>query len=212
MEHFSVRNIDLNGMQNGLFEAAITKKAHEKTRQTYRKGPRKPGLDLRVTEVRTSIQVSHLYLRALCEAACQAASECSRQAGGEDAFGAHHLHLPLPPRAAALAPLRGYDITSDGIMVHCRANEKYLQLAMENRLGVDETIQNRFRDGERMDVIRIMELADTSKAFTSAEVQAALGKPKPNVARLLKKICDAGLLKMVGSGRATKYQKNISES
>lgn len=104
-------------------------------------------------------------------------------------------------------PIPEYEITSDGIMVHCRANEKYLQLAMENRLGVDETIQNRFRDGERMDVIRIMELADTSKAFTSAEVQAALGKPKPTVARLLKKICDAGLLKMVGSGRATKYQK-----
>ncbi len=44
-------------------------------------------------------------------------------------------------------------------MVHCRANEKYLQLAMENRLRVDETILNRFRDAERMDVIRIMKLA-----------------------------------------------------
>ena len=92
-------------------------------------------------------------------------------------------------------------------MVHCRANEKYLQLAMENRLGVDETILNRFRYAERMNVIRIMVLSDTSNTFTSAEVQATLGKPKPTVARLLKKICDAGLLKMVGSGRATKYQK-----
>ena len=96
--------------------------------------------------------------------------------------------------------------------MHCRANEKYLQLAMENRLGVDETILNRFRDAERMDVIRIIELSDTSKSITSAEVQAALGKPKPTVARLLKKLCDARLLKMVGSGRATKYQKIISES
>ncbi|MBR6344061.1 MAG: hypothetical protein IKR65_09220 [Selenomonadaceae bacterium] len=37
--------------------------------------------------MRISIQVSHLYLRALCEAACQTASECGRQAGAEDAFG-----------------------------------------------------------------------------------------------------------------------------
>jgi ATP-dependent DNA helicase RecG len=105
-------------------------------------------------------------------------------------------------------PIPDYEMSGDGIMVHCHANEKYLQLAMENRLGVDETILSRFRDAERMDVIRIMELCDTSKRFTSAEVQAILGKPKPTVARLLKKICDTGLLKMVGSGRATKYQKS----
>ena len=63
------------------------KKVHEKTQETCQEEPRKPGTRSQVTEVRTSIQVSHLYLRALCEAACQTASECGRQAGAEDAFG-----------------------------------------------------------------------------------------------------------------------------
>ena len=60
MEHFTVTNTDQNGMEKRLFESVISMKAHEKTRQTYWKGPREPGLRLRVTEVRTSIQVSHL--------------------------------------------------------------------------------------------------------------------------------------------------------
>ena len=51
--------------------------------------PRKfTGDKLWITEVRTSIQVSHLYLRAPSGRARQTASECGRQAGGDDAFGA----------------------------------------------------------------------------------------------------------------------------
>ena len=46
-----------------------------------------PGTRSQVTEVRTSIQVSHLYLRAPSGCACLTASECGRQAGAEDAFG-----------------------------------------------------------------------------------------------------------------------------
>ena len=44
-------------------------------------------------------------------------------------------------------------------MVHCKANEKYMELSKENRLGINETILKQFRDAERADVIRIMELA-----------------------------------------------------
>ena len=58
---------------------------------------------LRITEVRTSIQVSHLYLRALCEATCQTASECGRQAGGEDAFD---VPTGIFPSLQGLRPLR----------------------------------------------------------------------------------------------------------
>ena len=92
-------------MGNRLFEAAITKKAHEKTRQTYREEPREPGLDLWVTEVRTSIQVSHLYLRAPSGCACLTASECGRQAGAEDAFG---VFTGIFPSLQGLRPLRRY--------------------------------------------------------------------------------------------------------
>ena len=61
------------------------------------------GDTLWITEVRTSIQVPHLYLRALCEAACQTASECGRQAGGDDAFG---VATGIFPSLQGLRPLR----------------------------------------------------------------------------------------------------------
>ena len=58
--------------------------------------PRKfTGGKLWITEVRTSIQVSHLYLRAPSGRACQTASECGRQAGGEDAFGVTTVIFPF---------------------------------------------------------------------------------------------------------------------
>ena len=69
-----------------------------------------------------------------------------------------------------------------------------------------------FRDVERADVIRILELANASDSFTSTEVQAALGKPKPTMARLLKKMCDANLLSMIGAGRSTKYRMSNRET
>ena len=68
------------------------------------RNPRKYiGNKLWITEVRTSIQVSHLYLRALCEAACQTASECGRQAGREAAFG---VPTGIFPSLQGLRPLR----------------------------------------------------------------------------------------------------------
>ena len=68
--------------------------------------PRKfTGDKLWITEVRTSIQVSHLYLRAPSGRACQTASECGRQAGGGDAFGAA---TGIFPSLQGLRPLRRY--------------------------------------------------------------------------------------------------------
>ena len=109
-------------------------------------------------------------------------------------------------------PVPEYDITTDGIMVHCKANEKYMELSKENRLGINETILRQFRDAERADVIRIMELANASDSFTSTEVQETLGKPKPTVARLIKKMCDKSLLCVIGAGRSTRYQKSNRET
>lgn len=63
------------------------------------------GGKLWITEVRTSIQVSHLYLRAPSGRACQTASECGRQAGGGDAFGAA---TGIFPSLQGLRPLRRY--------------------------------------------------------------------------------------------------------
>lgn len=63
------------------------------------------GDKLWITEVRTSIQVSHLYLRAPSGRACQTASECGRQAGGSDAFGAA---TGIFPSFQGLRPLRRF--------------------------------------------------------------------------------------------------------
>ena len=109
-------------------------------------------------------------------------------------------------------PVPEYDITADGIMVHCTANEKYMELSKENRLGINETILKQFRDAERADVICILELANASDSFTSTKVQEALGKPKPTAARLIKKMCDANLLTVIGAGRSTRYQKSNRET
>lgn len=70
------------------------------------KDPRKfTGDKLWITEVRTSIQVSHLYLRAPSGRACQTASERGRQAGGDDAFG---VATGIFPSLQGLRPLRRY--------------------------------------------------------------------------------------------------------
>ena len=63
------------------------------------------GGKLWITEVRTSIQVSHLYLRAPSGRACQTASECGRQAGGDDAFG---VATGIFPSLQGLRPLRRF--------------------------------------------------------------------------------------------------------
>ncbi len=107
-------------------------------------------------------------------------------------------------------PVPEYDISADGIMVHCRANAQYLRLSVENRIGIDESILSRFRADEQASVIRIMEMTAASGAITSAEIRTALSKPKASVARLLSKMCDEGLLQSVGAGRATRYKNRIN--
>ena len=105
-------------------------------------------------------------------------------------------------------PMPEYDIGAGGIMVHCRANAKYMELGMENRLGLSETILRQLRDETRENVIQIMEMVELKDSITSSEVQVKLGKPKPTVARILKKMCEMNLLKMVGGGRSARYQKS----
>ena len=53
---------------------------HGENIQLYQERSGRPGRSFMKHEVRTSIQVFHLYLRALSEGACQSASECGRQA------------------------------------------------------------------------------------------------------------------------------------
>jgi Mn-dependent DtxR family transcriptional regulator len=83
-----------------------------------------------------------------------------------------------------------------------------MELGMENRLGLSETILRQLRDETRGNVLQIMEMVELKDSITSSEVQVKLGKPKPTVARILKKMCEMNLLKMVGGGRSARYQKS----
>lgn len=105
-------------------------------------------------------------------------------------------------------PMPEYDITSDGIMVYCLANELYLRLTTEDRLGIDESILSRFRDDERNTVIQIMKAVVETGSVNNTETRAITGKSKPTVTRLLAKMRDYGLLISEGSGPAIRYRKS----
>ena len=105
-------------------------------------------------------------------------------------------------------PVPEYDISADGIMVYCQANELYLRLTTEDRLGIDESILRRFRDDERNTVMIIMDMLSVNEFVTSSQLRERLSRPKASVARLLSKMCAEGLLQAVGAGRSTKYQKS----
>lgn len=105
-------------------------------------------------------------------------------------------------------PVPEYDITADGIMVYCRANELYLRLTTEDRLGIDESILSRFRDDERNTVIQIMKAVAETGSVNNTETRAITGKSKPTVTRLLAKMRDQGLLISEGSGPAIRYRKS----
>ena len=109
-------------------------------------------------------------------------------------------------------PTPDYEISDNGIMVHCWPNARYMQLSLEKWLGIDETILSQFRSDERTAVMDIMRMATHAETVSSAEIQNVLEKPKSTVARILRKMCDAGLLQMVGAGRAAKYKKSSQNS
>lgn len=102
-------------------------------------------------------------------------------------------------------PVPEYDISADGIIVHCRANAKYLHLSEINQIGTDEPILSRFRYTERVDVIRIMEIIAFSGSINNAEAREATGRSKPATTRLLAKMLDCGLITSQGAGPAVRY-------
>lgn len=105
-------------------------------------------------------------------------------------------------------PVPEYDITADGIMVYCQANELYLRLTAEDRLGIDESILSRFRDDEQNTVIQIMKAVTDAGSINNAETRVLTGKSKPTVTRLLAKMRNYGLLISEGSGPAIRYRKS----
>ena len=110
MELIPVTILNPNGTRNKPLRAITTNKTNKKTRVICQEEPRKPGHALR------SRKCALLYRCPTCIYArsarpLPAASECGSAGGSEYAFGVSHRHPPIPPRAAALAPLRGYPMS-----------------------------------------------------------------------------------------------------
>jgi len=103
-----------------------------------------------------------------------------------------------------------YDISDEGIMVHCLPNDKYLLLMRKDRLGIDESILSRFRAEEASSVLQIMELIVANGSINNAEAREATGKSKPTITRLLAKMCTIDLIVSEGSGPAVRYKNRLS--
>ena len=111
MELIPVTILSTNGTGNGLFGVLATKKDPRKDTRNP------PGRTKGAGDTLLGHGSAHFYT-GVPPVSSRALREClpdrirMRQAGGaEDAFGVHHRHLSLPPRAAALAPLRGYPMS-----------------------------------------------------------------------------------------------------
>ena len=109
-------------------------------------------------------------------------------------------------------PMPEFSISDEGVMVHCLPNHEYMRIFRSNRIKIDESIMSRFRADERNDIITIMNMFSSSDSITSSQIRRILGRPKASVVRLLGKMCNEGLLQIIGAGRATKYQKKLHSS
>ena len=109
-------------------------------------------------------------------------------------------------------PMPEYNISDNGIMVHCVANDQYLILMRKDRLGIDESILSRFRADEVNSVLQIMELIYKTGSVNNAEVRNVTNKSKPTITRLLAKMRENGLVVSEGSGPAVRYCKSAQIS
>ena len=104
-------------------------------------------------------------------------------------------------------PVPEYDITTDGIMVHCKANQRYLELSGQEWVKADDPIMSAFRDDELPFVDTILKMIDQKGYVKNADVKAMMGKSAATAKRLLSKMVSAHLIMLEGTGRGQRYVK-----
>ena len=104
-------------------------------------------------------------------------------------------------------PIPEYDITTDGIMVHCKANQRYLELSGQEWVKADDPIMSAFRDDELPFVDAILKMIDQKGYVKNADVKAMMGKSAATAKRLLSKMVSAHLIMLEGTGRGQRYVK-----
>ncbi len=106
-------------------------------------------------------------------------------------------------------PVPEYNITDDGIMVHCKANQRYLQLSGQEWVINDDPIMSIFREDELPFIDAILKLIDQQGCVKNADVKAIMGKSPATAKRLLSKMVSAHLIVLEGVGRGQKYVKCV---
>ena len=104
-------------------------------------------------------------------------------------------------------PVPEYDITTDGIMVHCKANQRYLELSGQEWVKTDDPMMAAFRDDELPFVDTILKMIDQKGYVKNADVKAMMGKSAATAKRLLSKMVSAHLIMLEGTGRGQRYVK-----
>ena len=105
-------------------------------------------------------------------------------------------------------PMPEYNISDDGVMVHCLPNHEYMRILRSDRIKINESIMSRFRADEQKTVLCIMDMIAQSGSVNNTIVRSSTGKSKPTITRLLAKMKEAGLIISKGSGPAVRYYKS----
>lgn len=111
-------------------------------------------------------------------------------------------------------PLPEYDISEDGIMVLCKACDKYLKL-----LSITDTDKTSVKNNDRSltevlserEVKRfasILEYMKEHDRLTNKIGRELTGKSESSVKRYLNRLCEVGILRSEGSTSDTEYFKN----
>ena len=104
-------------------------------------------------------------------------------------------------------PVPEYDISADGIMVYCKANQRYLELSGHEWVKSDDPLLSTFREDELPFVDAVLKTIDQQGFVKNADVKAMMGKSAATAKRLLSKMVSAHLIMLEGTGRGQRYVK-----
>ena len=104
-----------------------------------------------------------------------------------------------------------YNISPSGIMVLCRACDKYMELLFgkaDNSIISNERIMSELMSGKmKKPIQQILEYLKTNNTITTMEGQEITGKSEAQVCRYLKMLADCGVIKSKETTKGNQYIK-----
>lgn len=109
-------------------------------------------------------------------------------------------------------PLPEYEINEAGIMVLCKACDKYLELLSRNK-RIDSIISDERIMSEKMSelkkepIIKIVNYLKENEEITTAKGVEITGKSQAQVRRYLKVLCNLGIIESTRTTKGNVYVK-----